>query len=197
MTGLHSTNDSLFSSMLKDSPVLYSRVLLCVMCWIACTAPARALTGLSDADLRLVAAMDGVKMAGDLNIKLGTFVYLDTDATGGGVALNSVSVRGHYVQTVDSLSASEFAGKAASSMRGHGMSALDAATQVSTLLANGAYDMTADVVQIAFPDAGLDRRLSPTVHIRSVTMGNSTKSIGALQLKNFDLQGTSTWSWQH
>ena len=183
--------------MLKDPFVLYSRVLPCLVCWLAGVSPAQALTGLSDADLRLVAAMDGVTMAGDLNIRIGTFVYLDTDATGGGVALNSVTVRGHYVQTVDTLSASEFAGKAASSMRGHGLSAMDAATQVSTLLANGAYDLSADVVQIAFPDAGLDRRLSPTVHIRSVTMGNSTKSIGALQLKNFDLQGTSTWSWQH
>lgn len=177
--------------------MLYSRVLPSVLCWVACMAQAHALTSLSDADLRLVAAMDGVTMAGDLNIKIGTFVYLDTDAMGGSVAFNSVTVRGHYVQTVDSLSSSEFAGKAASSMRGHGLSAADAAIQVSTLMANGAYDMNADVVQIAFPDVGLDRRLSPSVHIRSVTMGNSTKSIGALQLKNFDLQGTSTWSWQH
>lgn len=155
------------------------------------------MTTLSDSDLRLVAAKDGVTIAGDLNIKIGSFVYLDTDANGGPVSFNTVTVRGHYVQTIDTLSSSEFAGRAATSMVGHGLSRGDASTQLGVLVANGAYDMTADVVQIAFPDAGLDRRLAPTVNIGSVTMGNSTKSMGALQLKNFDLQGTTTWTWPH
>ncbi|MGE5452577.1 MAG: DUF6160 family protein [Acidobacteriota bacterium] len=177
--------------------MLYSRVLPNVLCWMLCLPQAHVLTTLSDADLRLVSAMDGVTIAGDLNIKIGSFVYLDTDASGGAFALNTVTVRGHYVQTIDTLSASAFTGRAAASMVGHGLSADAAATQINALVASGAYNMNADVVQIAFPNAGLDSRLAPTVNIGSVTAGNATKSIGALQLRHFDLQGTTTWSWPH
>lgn len=179
--------------------MLYSKVLLGMLLMSLWVAQSHALKSLSDADLRLVVAKDGVKVASDLDltIKLGSFVYLDTDALGRSSALNPAMVKGQYVQAIDTLSSSDFAGRAKASMMDHGLSAGAAAAQLTSLVSSGAYDMNADVIQIAFPDAGLDRKLTPSVHLGSVTPGNSTKSLGSFQLKNYDLQGTTTWSWPH
>lgn len=179
--------------------MLYSKVLLGALLMSLWVAQAHALKPLSDADLRQVVAKDGVHVAGhmDVPIKLGSFVYLDTDGLARSSSVSSVVVKGQYVQTVDALSASDFAGRAKASMMDHGLSAGAATAQLTAWVTTGAYDMSADVVQIAFPDAGLDRKLTPSVHLGAVTAGNSNKSLGSFQLKNYDLQGTATWSWRH
>lgn len=179
--------------------MLYPKVLLSLLMLGLWVVHAHALKPLSDSDLRLVVAKDGVNVSGDLdlNIKLASFVYLDTEVLGRSAALNPAMVKGQYVQAIDTLNASDFAGRAKVSMMDHGLSAGAATAQLNAWVASGAYDMNADVVQIAFPDAGLDRKLTPSVRLGSVTPGNSTKSLGSFQLKNYDLQGTTTWSWPH
>lgn len=155
------------------------------------------MSSVSDADLHLVFAKDGVTMAPDLNIVVGSFVYLDFDTSGGAQSGKDVTLRGQYFQKIDTLSSGDFAERVKAVVMGHGLSATVASTQVDAWVASGAYDMAADVTQIAFPDAGIDSRLSPTIHIGAVTSGNSSRSMGSMQLKNFDLQGTNTWSWRH
>lgn len=186
------------SLLLKDPLVLYPKALLALpLCLLG--VQANALKPLSDSDLRQVAAKDGVSVTGelDLTIKIASFVYLDTEALGRSNSRNPAMVKGQYVQSVDALSASAFAGRAKASMMDHGFSAGAADAQLTAWVTTGAYDMNADVVQIAFPNAGLDRKLTPSVHLGAVMAGNSTKSLGSFQLKNYDLQGTTTWSWPH
>lgn len=179
--------------------MLYPKVLLSLLMLGLWVVHAHALKPLSDSDLRLVVAKDGVNVSGDLdlNIKLASIVYLDTEALGRSAVLNPVMVKGQYVQSIDTLNSSDFVGRARASMMDYGLSATAASTQLNALVASGAYDMSADVVQIAFPDAGLDRKLTPSVYLGAVTAGNSSKSLGSFQLKNYDLQGTTTWSWPH
>lgn len=59
------------------------------------------------------------------------------------------------------------------------------------------YDGATDVVQFAFPNAGLNTLLTPTIKIGGISNGHSTKSYGSLEIRNLDLQGTKIWLWAH
>ncbi|MDE2593805.1 MAG: hypothetical protein KGL57_06170 [Burkholderiales bacterium] len=177
--------------------MLYSRVLFGLWCMGTFATQGHAMSSVSDADLHQVFAKDGVTIASELNIKLGSFTYLDSDTPGGAQSGKDVTLRGQYLQRIDTLSSLDFADRMKTVMMGHGASASVASNQMDAWVAAGTYDMAAEVTQIAFPDAGLDSRLAPTIHIGAVTSGNSSRSMGAVQLKNYDLQGTSTWSWRH
>jgi hypothetical protein len=158
---------------------------------------ASAMTAISDSDLSQVTGQDGVTIAGDLKINIGSFKYTDTDATGGSVSFNNIGVKGMFVMTVDILNAQAFAGGVAGAMVGHGLTAAEASTNLTNLVANGVYDNASDVVQFAFPNANLDARLTPSISVASITMGNSTKSFGSMAMNNLDLQGTKIWLWAH
>ena len=158
---------------------------------------AQAMTSIADSDLAQVTGQDGVSIAGDLNINIGSFKYTDTDATGGSVSFNNIGIKGMFVMTVDILNAATFAGTVGASMVGHGLTGAEASTNLTALVTNGVYDNASDVVQFAFPQANQDARLSPSITVGSITMGNSTKSFGSFALNNMDLQGTKIWMWAH
>jgi hypothetical protein len=158
---------------------------------------ASAMTSIEDADLSQVTGQDGVTIAGDLNIKIGAFTWTDTDATGGSVSFNNITIKGMFVQTIDVLNAATFASTVGASMVGNGLAAADVSAQLGLLVSNGVYDNASDVVQFAFPNAGLNTILTPTIKVASITNGHSTKSYGSLEIKNLDLQGTKIWLWAH
>ena len=158
---------------------------------------ASAMTAISDSDLSQVTGQDGVSIAGDLKINIGSFKYTDTDATGGSVSFNNIGIKGMFVMTVDILNAAAFSGGVAGAMVGHGLTAAEATTNLTSLVTNGVYDGASDVVQFAFPAANLDARLTPSISVASITMGNSTKSFGSIAMNNIDLQGTKIWLWAH
>jgi hypothetical protein len=157
---------------------------------------ASAMTSIQDDELSQVTGQDGVSIGGDLHINIGSFKYTDTDATGGSVSFNNIGIKGMFVMTVDILNASTF-----SSGVGAAMAALGAnpATELPKLVAAGIYDGASDVVQFAFPAAGLDSKLAPSLTVGSITLGNSVgnKSFGSFSLNNIDLQGTKIWMWAH
>ncbi|WP_372524337.1 DUF6160 family protein [Piscinibacter sp.] len=158
---------------------------------------AAAMTSIADDELSQVSGQDGVSIAGDLNINIGSFKYTDTDATGGSVSFNNIGITGMFVMTVDILNHTAFAGTVGASMVGHGLTAAEANTNLTNLVVNGVYDNASDVVQFAFPAAGQDARLTPSITVGSITMGNSTKSFGSFAMNNIDLQGTKIWMWAH
>ena len=140
---------------------------------------------------------DGVTIGGDLNINIGAFTWTDTDADGGSVSFNNISIRGMFVATIDVLNRNTFVATVGDSIAARlGFAAVDTAALHGTgaATANTAavaaelgkltaasydvfgaqtgaavYDNASDVVQFAFPNAGLNSKLTPTIKIASIT----------------------------
>ncbi|MGE5451451.1 MAG: DUF6160 family protein [Acidobacteriota bacterium] len=164
---------------------------------------AHAFSAISDSELSTVTGQDGVTIGGDLNIKIGAFTWTDTDTDGGSVSFNNISIKGMFVQTIDVLNADTIIQATIFAMRKYVGSR--AISEANKLIDGGVYDGVSDVVQFAFPDAGLDTRLTPTIKIGSITNGNApilastgkAASYGSLEIKNLDMQGTKIWLWAH
>lgn len=173
---------------------------------------ASAMTAIEDDALSTVSGQDGVSIAGDLNINIGSFKYTDTDTTGGSVSFNNIGVKGMFVMTIDILKAGDastagtFVNAVATSMGKYladpanpQNTAAAVSTNLTNLVTNGVYDGASDVVQFAFPNANLDSKLAPSVTVGSITMGNSVgnKSFGSVAINNIDMQGSKFWLWAH
>ncbi|HEX5311726.1 DUF6160 family protein [Aquabacterium sp.] len=185
----------------------------------AVAAAALSLLGLSvhaaavvdDSELSSVTGQDGVTIGGDLNINIGAFTWTDTDTNGGSVSFNGIHITGMFVQTIDVINGETLVNSTITAMKQYVGTGAKAITEANKLLYDTydafgtstgvpVYDPTdggADAVQFAFPNAKLDRRLTPTVKIDSIKNGNSNKSYGSLEIKNIDMQGTKMWLWAH
>ncbi|ALT79403.1 MAG: hypothetical protein K2W93_05980 [Burkholderiaceae bacterium] len=161
----------------------------------ASVGAAHAMARMEDEEMAEVHGRDGVTIASDLNIHIGSFVY-STQSTnnpnGGSIAFNDIKVTGLFAMTVDVLSANSFTSAMSNSMAAYGA---DGAAGIARLISSGLYDNRSDVIQLAIPNAGLDHRLSPSISVGSVTMGNSSASFGSFSLTNLDMQGSKVWIW--
>lgn len=169
---------------------------LCAVAAAACamSLSASAMTAIHDEDLSLVSGQDGVSIAADLKINIGSFTYTDTDANGGSVSMRNINVSGLFLTTIDILSNAAFQAELGASVASY-----DAANAVANMTALGASGQapTGDVVRIAFPNVGVTHSLAPSVSVGAITMGNSTASFGSMAINNIDLQGTKVWIWAH
>jgi len=200
----------------------------------ALASSAFALSSIDDAAMSAVSGQDGVSIAGDLNINIGSFKYTDTDTQGGSVSFNDIGFKGMFVMTIDILkgvaasnivldstspigvtTATAGALLTAANTSGNVINAVGTAMQSylgeSGAIASGSATATnlvklvtggvyagGDVVQFAFPNAGLDHKLAPSLTVNSITMGNSNgASFGSMAINNIDMQGTKVWMWAH
>jgi hypothetical protein len=207
---------------------------------VAASFAASAMTAVSDDELSAVSGQDGVTIAGDLNINIGSFVYTDTGTGGGSVYFDGIGIKGLFVMTVDILNNATFTASAATSIAAHTAGATQAdvnavlaylgggpapanAAQVAIATALGQlegptldalggatgaaiYNGASDVVQFAFPNAGLAHTLAPSVTVAAIKMGSTdalgnrsegTASFGSFAINNIDMQGTKVWMYAH
>ena len=160
---------------------------------------ASALTSIDDASLSQVTGQDGVTIAGDLHINIGSFTWIDNEASsaGGSVSFNNIQIAGLFIQTIDVLSQATFRGAVAGALASYDSATAGAnATALVTYLTTTGGN-TSDVVQFAFPNVGVSHSVTPTITVGSITNGNSAASYGSLVIKNLDLQGTKIWLWAH
>lgn len=149
---------------------------------------ASALTPIADSELSKVSGQDGVSIAADLKIDVGSFVYTDTDATGGSVSFNNISIRGSIAATLDIMSNASFKTE---------VSALNPSSTLG--VAGGAglanFMPAGDVVKIAIPEVEVTHKLNMSV--AGITMGGSTASYGSMAMNDIRLQGTTVYIWAH
>ena len=155
---------------------------------VAASLSASAMTTIADDELSAVAGQDGVSIGASLNINIGSFQYTDTDANGGSVSFNNISIKGLMHMDVDIINAATFSG---------------ILTSVGATLVD--YDGTSDVVQFAFPNDTLaSTAVLPTIKVGSITLGHAgnnaagtTTSFGSIAINQLDLRGTTVWMWAH
>ena len=155
---------------------------------VAASLSASAMTSISDEQLSAVSGQDGVSIGAQLNINIGSFKYTDTDANGGSVSFNNISITGLFHMDIDIINAATFN----ATLAGVGVTLAD-------------YDKTSDVVQFSFPNDTLaSTAVLPSIKVGSITMGNAgnnaagtTTSFGSVSINNIDLRGTTVWMWAH
>ncbi|WP_295997086.1 DUF6160 family protein, partial [Rugamonas sp.] len=95
---------------------------------------ASAMTPIQDAELSTVSGQDGVSIAANLNINIGSFVYTDTDVNGGSVAFSNIGVHGILAAAIDIVNAPTFAASLVKL-------GVDPATAVTSGFYNGSSDV--------------------------------------------------------
>jgi hypothetical protein len=150
---------------------------------------ASALTPITDTELSKVSGQDGVSIAADLHINIGSFVYTDTDATGGSVSFNGIKINGVIGATLDVINNATFQAEASA-----------AAGPASVLGVTGGAGLAAfmpagDVVKIAIPEVTTTKNLSMSVD--AIKMGGSNASYGSMAMNDVKLQGTTVYIWAH
>jgi hypothetical protein len=160
---------------------------------------ASALTPIADKDLSKVSGRDGVSIAADLHVNIGSFVYTDTDAAGGSVSFNNIKISGVIAATLDIINNKTFQTEAMA-----GLPNADGTAVIpnpgSTLAVTGgaglaAFAPTGDVVKIAIPQVTTAKNLGMSVD--SIKMGHSDASFGSFAVNDLKLQGTTVYIWAH
>ena len=156
---------------------------------------ASAMTTIEDSDLSQVSGQDGVSIAANLNINVGSFVYTDTDTTGGSVSFNNIAITGTIAATIDIINAATFGSEAFGSVLGV-IQPTGPGTQLDALTAFGA-TAGSDVVKIAVPNIAVDANHQLNMSVASIKMGNSNASFGSFAMNDIKLQGTTVYIWAH
>jgi hypothetical protein len=148
-----------------------------------------ALTPITDTELSKVAGQDGVSIAADLHINIGSFVYTDTDATGGSVSFNGIKINGVIGATLDVINNATFQTEASAASGAASVLGVTGGAGLAAFMPAG------DVVKIAIPEVTSAKNLNMSVD--SIKMGGSTASYGSMAMNDVKLQGTTVYIWAH
>jgi hypothetical protein len=164
---------------------------------------ASAMTAIQDDQLSSVTGQDGVTIAANLNINIGSFQYTNTTDSNASVKFGNISVKGLIAMTVDVISNASFQ----SDVTNNPALPTGVGAALWTAMSSGANALPGlssgtDVVRFAFPSIdgatpGVGHAVSPTITVGSVTLGHSAASMGSFAINQMDLQGTSVYMWAH
>jgi hypothetical protein len=150
---------------------------------------ASALTPIADTELSKVSGRDGVSIAADLHVNIGSFVYKDTDAAGGSVSFNNIAITGAIAATIDIINNATFQADASAASGSASVLGVTGGAGLANFMPTG------DVVKIAIPQVDTNKNLSMSVD--SIKMGNSSASYGSFAANDIKLQGTTVYIWAH
>ena len=159
---------------------------------------ASALTPIADSDLSKVSGRDGVSIAADLHINIGSFVYTDTDTNGGSVSFNNIAIKGAIAATIDIVNNATFQAEASALSGTKSVLGVTGGADLATFMPVG------DVVKIAIPQ--IDSNKSLSMSVASITMGGAKDangasvtgpSYGSFAMNDIKLQGTTVYIWAH
>ncbi|CAN5899009.1 hypothetical protein BH11PSE12_BH11PSE12_30800 [soil metagenome] len=152
---------------------------------------ASAMSPIQDADLSQVSGQDGVSIAANLNVNIGSFVYTDTDAAGGSVSFNNIAIKGSIAATLDIINNATFGAEASAASGAASVLGVTGGTGLAAFMPAG------DVVKIAIPNVTVDAAHALNVSVAGITMGHSTASYGSFAMNDIKLQGTTVYIWAH
>ena len=150
---------------------------------------ASALTPIADSDLSKVSGRDGVSIAADLHVNIGSFVYTDTDTAGGSVSFNNIKISGAIAATIDIVNNATFQAEASAASGASSVLGVTGGAGLANFMPTG------DVVKIAIPEITTNKNLSMSVD--SIKMGGSSASYGSFAMNDIKLQGTTVYIWAH
>ncbi|MEO5690291.1 MAG: DUF6160 family protein [Burkholderiaceae bacterium] len=190
---------------------------------VAASLSASAMSSIADEDLSAVAGQDGVSIAANLNINIGSFTWGNkADAAGqkASVSFNGIQISGLVAMTIDVISGTQFNGlyqgfttggtntalgglntaiaANAGSSAGAALAAANVVDSTATF-----YNGTSDVVQFAFPNVKAKAGELLNISVNSITLGSNgvsaatDKSFGSFSISQLDMRGTSVWMWAH
>ncbi|GAB3549523.1 hypothetical protein GCM10027343_31440 [Noviherbaspirillum agri] len=169
-----------------------------------CAFAASAMTPMQDESLSQVSGQDGVSIAADLNIRVGSFVYTDTDAVdattglgGGSISFNNIAFTGTIGVTMDIISNASFLSDVFNPTVLGVTEIADAVDPAAQGAALAAFYPGGDVVKIAIPEIELQPNAALDMSVAAIRMGGSTASYGSIAMNDIQLQGTKVYIWAH
>ncbi len=180
---------------------------------VAASLSASAMSSIADEDLSAVAGQDGVSIAANLNINIGSFQWgNNADAAGKAAAISfdNIKISGLVAMTIDVISGTQFAqiyAGATTAVAGAGGGALTTSNlgQAMTDVTAGFYK-GGDVVQFAFPNVSVATAGQLiNISVKNITLGTdganasatTNGSFGSFAINGLDLRGTTVWMWAH
>lgn len=155
---------------------------------------ASAMTPMQDESLSQVSGQDGVSIAADLNINVGSFVYTDTDAAGGSISFENIAFTGTIGVTMDIIDNPTFL---ADVFNPTGLGVVQPTGPGAQADALAAFYPGGDVVKIAIPEIALQAGAALDMSVAAIRMGGSTASYGSIAMNDIQLQGTKVYIWAH
>lgn len=158
---------------------------------------ASAMTPMQDESLSQVSGQDGVSIAADLNVRVGSFVYTDTDAAGGSVSFENIAFTGTIGVTMDIIDNPTFLTEVFSPAFLGVQNPANAADPAAQQAALAAFYPGGDVVKIAIPEIELQAGAALDMSVAAIRMGGATASYGSIAMNDIQLQGTKVYIWAH